>query len=427
MDEEYSRECDARNKDIIAQLINSAPSEEIKQVIRGFDVDKDGTDIYNFISQKFRKARIVETALFLHIIADGKTVKVLAKEIIRKIDTSLLEKCAKCLQYYQVETSAISSAKCSSCGQGCHEDCYKELTQLFSEFPGVEFKCIRCTKPIGDVAPQPHRPSKEITVTDAEEVDENTTAEEQHDQQGHPPPPNQQQQDHQPLPDQRQQGQPVNVIPKCNKYRRRECPHGASGKILVDGNKCAFSHPRRCRRYCNNGNHAKYGCIKGESCEFLHPLLCRYSVRNRVCTNLECKFTHLKFTRRYEATPQSAQAGQRSTNSQNQSYPNRTQNRNSYSNQNVANQPTINVSNQPVTQVAPLQTVKPPQSEMSFLVEMVQHIKNNLEIQQREMTEMKQSFSQHQLAFPLQQHRPVYQPQQLQSMQFPLQMTRPPL
>ena len=167
--------------------------------------------------------------------------------------------------------------------------------------------------------------------------------------------------------------------------------------------------------------------ILGQYGSFRFWYLSAFSIDPRTLCNLECKFTHLKFTRRYEATPQSAQAGQRSTNSQNQSYPNRTQNRNSYSNQNVANQPTINVSNQPVTQVAPLQTVKPPQSEMSFLVEMVQHIKNNLEIQQREMTEMKQSFSQHQLAFPLQQHRPVYQPQQLQSMQFPLQMTRPPL
>ena len=32
----------------------------------------------------------------------------------------------------------------------------------------------------------------------------------------------------------------------CNKYRRRECPHGANGKTLINGKHCEFAHPRRC-------------------------------------------------------------------------------------------------------------------------------------------------------------------------------------
>ena len=96
----------------------------------------------------------------------------------------------------------------------------------------------------------------------------------------------------------------------CNKYRRRECPHGANGKTLINGKHCEFAHPRRCRKYCHNGTHPKSGCTK-TNCEYLHPVLCRYSARNRVCTNLDCKFTHLKFTRRYDPY----QNSQDSTNS----------------------------------------------------------------------------------------------------------------
>ena len=46
----------------------------------------------------------------------------------------------------------------------------------------------------------------------------------------------------------------------------------------------------------------KNGCKKGVDCDFDHPTLCRYSVKKRLCTNLQCTYVHLAGTAREEGT-----------------------------------------------------------------------------------------------------------------------------
>ena len=84
----------------------------------------------------------------------------------------------------------------------------------------------------------------------------------------------------------------------CQRYRKGICPHGLKGNKLVDGNKSEYDHPKYCIKFCRHGNQRNMGCTKGESCNFLHPVLCKHSVKKKVCTNEECKFIHLKGTRR---------------------------------------------------------------------------------------------------------------------------------
>ena len=83
----------------------------------------------------------------------------------------------------------------------------------------------------------------------------------------------------------------------CPLYKKRQCPHGASGKNEVDGNVCPLAHPRKCLKFCRFGKR-KGGCSKGGSCKYYHPVLCKYSVKSNQCTNLECTYTHLKGTKR---------------------------------------------------------------------------------------------------------------------------------
>ena len=85
----------------------------------------------------------------------------------------------------------------------------------------------------------------------------------------------------------------------CNLYKVGKCPYGLSGKTPVNGEICKFSHPKKCRYYCRHGPYHRLGCKKGDRCTYFHPILCRYSVQKRECTNLDCTFTHLKYTRRY--------------------------------------------------------------------------------------------------------------------------------
>ena len=86
----------------------------------------------------------------------------------------------------------------------------------------------------------------------------------------------------------------------CERYLLRDCPHGAKGDKLIDGNSCRKEHPKMCMRFSQYGTTRNHGCNKGNQCPYIHPPLCKDSELTRVCTNLDCKKTHLKFTRRAE-------------------------------------------------------------------------------------------------------------------------------
>ena len=86
----------------------------------------------------------------------------------------------------------------------------------------------------------------------------------------------------------------------CPLYHRGKCPHGFSGRKEVDGTMCKKEHPKRCFKYCKFGDKHKHGCKKGTKCEYHHPLLCKFSVKKRQCLNKDCKFVHLKGTKRRE-------------------------------------------------------------------------------------------------------------------------------
>ena len=84
----------------------------------------------------------------------------------------------------------------------------------------------------------------------------------------------------------------------CPLYAKNQCPHGASGKVKVDGETCPNPHPRKCLKFCRYGNKRERGCEKGRSCSHYHPILCKFSVRNGECRKRECTFTHMRHTKR---------------------------------------------------------------------------------------------------------------------------------
>lgn len=101
-------------------------------------------------------------------------------------------------------------------------------------------------------------------------------------------------------PEKENKAEQIKPKPKvCPKYKLRQCPHGRSGTLRINGRKCPDPHPPRCRRYCSEGDDPDYGCAKkpGE-CKYWHPTLCYYSVKRGHCSNKDCTFTHLRGTAR---------------------------------------------------------------------------------------------------------------------------------
>ena len=84
----------------------------------------------------------------------------------------------------------------------------------------------------------------------------------------------------------------------CKGYLKGVCPHRVTGKRKIEGQRCRYSHPQRCTKYCKYGDSSCYGCKRGINCKFLHPILCKNSVKLKTCLKHDCKFTHLKGTKR---------------------------------------------------------------------------------------------------------------------------------
>ena len=127
----------------------------------------------------------------------------------------------------------------------------------------------------------------------------------------------------------------------CRQLEMGKCPHGLSGKTLVNGKACNYLHPRRCYYHCTYGPKSDRRCRYGENCKFFHPRLCQQSVVKHECfLGDECSFTHLKNTRRYPTKSQE----QTTYPSYNNQKP-RTVSHNFQQNTNESNQPSKGIEN----------------------------------------------------------------------------------
>ena len=88
--------------------------------------------------------------------------------------------------------------------------------------------------------------------------------------------------------------------PVCKFYRRGRCKYGISGK--KDGT-CMQYHPKPCKKFLENGTRRRGGCTRVSDCRFFHPSVCYSSLQERICLNENCKYVHIKGTRRF-AQPQ---------------------------------------------------------------------------------------------------------------------------
>ena len=97
------------------------------------------------------------------------------------------------------------------------------------------------------------------------------------------------------------------TISVCQRYRRGQCPHGLKGKALVEGKKCAYAHPPKCRKFLRAGNDKRFGCKEGKKCKFLHPNLCPSSSGkgDAACSSESCKLVHLRGARHDNVGPAS--------------------------------------------------------------------------------------------------------------------------
>ena len=308
-----------KKKIVLGSLLNAAGAAA-KRVISSYSPEK--TYKANMKALKACKAApLEECATLLGFTcreADKKlyrNITILTDRIILKIEALFEIHCDDCNETYSNTLEDEPPLTCRLCMQGSHNcDPVKEKMKTLKPImeaenlpSGMVWLCHECKKKNDLSFLQPVMPTTLANNQGAEnkpeedDIDKDEEEEEEEERRISP-----------------RRGRDLNdaipkdAIPKdvtskenvCEMYKRRQCPHGRTGKTLVEGLPCSKSHPPRCRRFCDYGPKSSSGCNRGKNCRYWHPRLCRHSLADGRCLQKDtCTFFHLKGTVRTADVP----------------------------------------------------------------------------------------------------------------------------
>ena len=291
-------------REVIGDLLNKA-DRLAKKVVSAYNHDaKYNANLQNL--KKFDAAHLESTATLLGYTVRGadnkklyKNLTVLCDRIILKIEALFETQCNDCSESYTNKLEDKPLLTCQLCLQGSH-GCNKvqERFNALEEIPdelrllGMVWLCSGCLKK-NNLALLPLPPTSEAPLEQGN--GENEEEDKEEDEEEDAPPIVDEDRE---SPRRNRTNQQSNSQEICAAYKDRKCPHGLTGKKLINGRPCDKRHPPRCFRYCKHGDNKRLGCVKGRDCKYYHPKICKDSLTKRECLNKDCTFDHLKFTRR---------------------------------------------------------------------------------------------------------------------------------
>ena len=324
-----------QQEQIIAALCAEAPSVIIRNCLRKYEQSKTSWQIERAMSAE-KKATLVETLTYLGVPNMANCNKTgLPHELVCRVQNLFPDTCGLCNESYCVKLNDKPIVSCARCGQGCHNKCVLQLlgkteddlteTNKFGETLlnpyaaiGLFYFCSHCKKEAipekqelknkkssNVAASQQNDPqllnseqnTASIVRNESSSQTDLTTNDDEHHQQIDLQVENSQQNSgltqSVTTPTISDQTRETSI---CKFYRQGRCVHGVSGK--KEGN-CRFNHPKPCRKFLANGTNRRRGCIRGENCTNFHPQMCFASLKERVCLRNDCKFMHIKGTKRY--------------------------------------------------------------------------------------------------------------------------------
>ena len=276
--------------DFLNKILDQA-GQISRAVIASYNQNNDANENRDALI-KHSADSLEKTALFLKIELLNDAGKkfyprkaALAERIILVLESYFPTYCSDCNSTYCTEFGGPEPAlRCLSCFQGCH-DCdeklsnLKQLQELSNKcLNGMAWLCHRCYDKNNCLHSRQIEAKVEINDDTVSKIDENAIV----------------------LSEQVVASKSsVDLVKKevCNLYRKGICPHGISGKTLVQGKKCDMFHPKPCKKFQKYGQEKRFGC-NDEKCALFHPALCESSVKVRKCFNDKCKLVHLKGTLR---------------------------------------------------------------------------------------------------------------------------------
>ena len=212
-----------------------------------------------------------------------RTKPLIAEDICSVLQSITPTQCRTCKEHY-VSTSADNTSadhKCVRCGRRSHKECLKEYT--IDNAAGVVFLCDPCLTHVETKSILEANNSPQQTDETVETLPPNDTADDASNRSAVVTPTRQ---------------EIVHIADEiCPLYKENSCPHGLTGKRLIDGLPCPKKHPPKCFYF--TGKFGSSGCRYSDSrCPYFHPQLCENSVKLKMCLNKECTKYHVSGTKR---------------------------------------------------------------------------------------------------------------------------------
>ena len=320
---------------VLASLIAKATDDEIKNVLRLYDVSQPTHTIKKKLASA-DKGKLLKTTQYLGITDHTTSTKpIIIHNIICRIQNLFPDLCSFCNVKYTMTIDELPLLECALCGQGAHTPCLrqrlnldvtqevtaKDIIKMINPFsiPGMHYLCSECdesTIPSED-ATSPRSRAGSLSVPKAVDPAHDVDATADTISSTQPPthhlqPPtasstNVVKTSNSPAPQlptasstnvaktNNSPAPPPQPKPTCPFYMKGQCRHGISGK--KDGG-CPKAHPTLCHRLMTFGDQPKRGCTKGKDCDRLHPKMCPASMAKRECFTETCTLYHVKGTKR---------------------------------------------------------------------------------------------------------------------------------
>ena len=322
-------------KTVMATLCEGAPNVTVRDCLRKYDPSKENAQIERALKTE-KKAVLLDTLEYLGC-TDMKEYKqsALPHELICRVQNLFPDKCGLCNEQHCIKLDDRPIVSCVRCGQGCHNSCVlshigiseEELNEsnqfglaILNPYAalGLFYICPPCQKyviPDKESLKRKNGPAsrlpttidtqqQEVTPVIQQSLNQNNSTPAIHNPRSRVNSASSSLSDesfHQARDDEEDlaaNGRDTDrPRPICKFYKQGRCKNGISGK--KDG-ICNFSHPKPCRRFLANGTNQRRGCTQGSQCSDFHPQMCHRSLKDRICTRSDCKFMHIKGTKRHE-------------------------------------------------------------------------------------------------------------------------------
>ena len=347
-----------KHEDIIAELCTDAPSIEIRDCLRSYNL-KNNNRQHKREFDKSHKSVIVNTLEFLAETGQDQYNKnACINTLISRIQNLFPDEYNICKAEYCVKREDISLLSCEICGQGSHDVCIREHLGLQegdvldpkntkeklnpTNFSSFHYLCGACK---AEVIPDKEAGllKKQSTAGADTENDpsasqqpsvdnqsESTTEENTGDNTGDEIVTEQPTQTENSTEDQTQlqpesgvntQNQPIqsnrdvqsllNTVGNQNQAQSQLqhqtnpintiCPYYKKGtcRFGAMGRGCSQSHPKMCKKLLQHGNRSPNGCTLGRAnCDKFHPKMCHTSLIKGECYDTNCQSRHVNGTKR---------------------------------------------------------------------------------------------------------------------------------